>query len=110
MKKLNTILMTLILLLSITVRAAPVVNNNNAVAQGDKVEEEHRVKVFLVPGGLMLIALVPVGTAAVLSSIVGKPYRERKAERAKRRKEAKKALRKRAEAEYAYRHASHKQR
>jgi hypothetical protein len=103
MKKLHTILMTLILLLSIGVHAAPVAHNNAATqvkSSGAKASV-----VFMIAAG--------VGMAASGFGVAILEHKDRKKIVAKKhKKEAKKAarilLRKRAEAEYAHRHASHK--
>jgi uncharacterized membrane protein YciS (DUF1049 family) len=106
MQKLNTILVTLILLLSITVHAAPVVNNN-VVAQGDKVEGEHRVKVFFVIG----MVLTPGGMGFFMNQErVEERKQKAKIKKQRQRKKTlrKRALRKRAEVEYAHRHMHHR--
>jgi hypothetical protein len=103
MKKVIINLITSVLFLSISVHAAPVAHNNNAVAQDAGVE--HRVKTagyYLALG----VVVAFVGTGAVAGHFSEKKYKEKLV--ARRKKKAKAALRKRAEAEYAHRHMPHK--
>jgi hypothetical protein len=103
MKKITINFITVALFLSISVHAAPVAHNNNAVAQDAGVE--HRVDPFgfaIVLGGV--VAFIGAG---VIGGVIQQKQSKKKLV-ASRKKKAKAALRKRAEAEYAHRHMPHK--
>jgi hypothetical protein len=100
MKKLNTILMILALLLSIGVRSAPVESS------GAKVSVIISGTALIVSG--ILVGLGVGGVTTGLSLRSKKMEKKRRAKIKKIKKKARAALRKRAEAEYDHRHAPHR--
>jgi predicted histidine transporter YuiF (NhaC family) len=118
MKKSTISLITSALFLSIGVHAAPVAHNDNVITPQVERDEGRPVKTaFLAPIAAVIIGgMVVAGVAVVIGEttaiiIVTKEKKRKQAARKKQKKikkAAKKALRKRAEAEYAHRHMPHK--
>jgi hypothetical protein len=107
MKKSTISLITSALFLSIGVHAAPVAHNNAAVQIERDVTTAALGLIIIV--GSVTAAVGYTATITVINRLDRKKFIAKRKKKAAK-KAAKAALRKRAEAEYNYRHASHKRR
>jgi hypothetical protein len=110
MKKITINFIIVALFLSIGVQAAPMAHNNKVITQVER-DEAHPVKTaFIISGTALIVSgiLIAMGSGGVATGLSLRSNKIEKKHLARRKKKAKAALRKRAEAEYAHRHMPHK--